>query len=121
MNSKTRQTKLVLTSFALFAFLACGVSGVFCSMPSSATETPHSQPASHHSSSVNRACPDQHKNSEKEFKALTLNVVHVVELDKLEGRTDFFKSSISKIFFKEGTLIPSAYPPPFLLFSVLLN
>ena len=121
MNPQRGQIKLALMSFVLFAFLACGITGLFCPMASSATETPQSQPTSHHSSSKNSECLDQLKTSEEESKQLSLTLLQAVGLENLGSWTDYFTSRISKSFFKEGTTIPNSYPPPFLLFSVLLN
>ncbi len=108
-------------SILIFVFIICGMAGVFCPMPSTASETEHSQPTSHHSTSNNGDCPDQLKSSEEESRPLSFAILHVVELENLGSCTDLFKSSLPKIFTKEGWLKPSSYPPPFLLFSSLLN
>ena len=47
--------------FLILALVLCGVGGMYCPMPVSATDAHHSQAASHHSSSSDTTgeCPDQ--------------------------------------------------------------
>lgn len=121
MNPHTRQVKLLLTYLLLFTFSVCGLGGLFCAMPASATDAHHSQSTSHHPSSQDGECPDQFKNAKKQSERFSVVLVQVENLENLGMGIDSFQSRISKHFFKEGTIIPSTYPPPFLLFSVLLN
>lgn len=119
MNPQKERVKSVLISFALLAFLACGVTGVFCPKISSAAEAPHPQPASHHSSSQNTECPDQFKNSVEGSKQFNIALLHVVKLVHLGTWPDLFQSRILQSFFKARGLTPSSYPLLFLRFSAL--
>jgi hypothetical protein len=121
MNHQTGQIKLVLTYFSLFALLVCGVSGLFCPMPASATDTHHSQPAPPHSSSQNGDCQDQFKNAKNESKPLPVNLLQVELLENLAIWPDVFPSPLFQSFFKARALTPSSYPLLFLRFSALLN
>lgn len=121
MNHHTRKIKFVLTYFSLFTFLVCGVGGLFCPMPASATDAHHSQPAPHHSSSQNKDCPDQFKSSENEAKRLPFALLQVNNLGNLGSWADVFPSRIFQSFFKTRALTPSSYPLLFLRFSALLN
>lgn len=121
MPPQTKQIKVALTSFTLMAFLLCGVSGLFCPMPASATNTPSSQPASHHSSSQNGDCPDQFKNAENESKPLPVALLQVETLENLGSWPDLVQSRLFQRFFKARALTPSSYPLLFLRFSALLN
>lgn len=121
MNPQTRQIKLVLTYFSLFTLLVCGVGGLFCPMPASATDTQHSQPTPHHSSSQKGDCPDQFKNAENESKPLPVNLLQVELLESLDIWSDVFPSRLFQSFFKARALTPSSYPLLFLRFSAFLN
>ena len=121
MKHQTKQIKLALTSFVLLAFLGCGVMGIFCPMASSGTEPSHSQPLSHHSSSNNGDCPEQLKSSEENSKRVPKVLLPILGPGTLGSLTDHFIPRLLKSFFKEVTVTPSTYPPPFLLFSVFLN
>ena len=121
MIPQTGQIKFALIYFSLLTFLVCGIGGVFCPMPASATDTHPSQPASHHSSSQNGDCPDQFKNAENESKPLPVHLLQVENLENLGIWPDLFQSRIFQSFFKARALTPSSYPLLFLRFSALLN
>ena len=121
MKPQTGQIKFLLTYTVLFAFLICGIAGILSPMPSLATETHHSQPASPTSSSDENCCPDQLKSSEENSKRVPIVLLPVGGLGSLGSLADHFQSRLSKSFFKESKVSLSSYPPPFILFSVLLN
>ena len=89
-------------------------------MPSMASGS-NPEPPSHHSNSNHEDCPDQLKNSEEASRQLSFAILHPLELENLGSAISYLKFSLTKIFVKEGRLNASSYPPPFLLFSALLN
>ena len=121
MNSQTRQIKFLLTYFLLFTFLVCGVGGLFCAMPVSASDTQPSHPTSHHSSSQDSECPDQFKNSKKESQRFSVVLLQGETLETLGSWSDLFQSRNFKKLFKALALTPTSYPLLFLRFSSLLN
>ena len=121
MKPQTKQIKFLLTYFLLFTFFVCGVGGLFCAMPASASDTQPSQPTSHHSSSQNSECPDEFKNSNEESKRFSVVLLQGDTLETLGSWSDLFLSRNFKKLFKAHALTPTSYPLLFLRFSSLLN
>jgi hypothetical protein len=106
----------------LFAFVVCGVDGLYCPMPASATDTHHSQQTSHHSSSSQTTgnCPDQLTTSAEIFENNDVSV-GVVSTAAATWLHDIPSFSLFTFLGNDNTPHSTTYPLLFLLFSVLLN
>lgn len=119
MVPRFSQTGNLIVPFLLFAFLVCGVGGLYCPMPATGADTSHSQPASHHSTSISHGeCPDQLKSSEGQSKELNVTLLPIAGLT---GLADIFNPNFLTPLFYEAPFKPFSYPPLFLLFSVFRN
>ena len=122
MNLKFQSTLRRLVPFLVFAFFLCGVSGLFCPMSASATDTHHSQQTSHHSSSSQTTgeCPDQLTTSAGTFENDDVSV-GVVSAATVSWLHDIPSFGLFKFLGNERTPHSTTYPLLFLLFSVFLN
>ena len=122
MNQRFQSTLKRFVPFLLLAFMVCGMGGIFCPMPASATDTHHSQQTSHHSSSsqTTGGCPEQLTNSAGSFETHDglFENFSVTAFTWLHDLPDF---SVSQFFGSHTTSQTSTYPLLFLLFSVFLN
>lgn len=116
----SKVTKFV--PLVIFAFVICGVGGLYCPMPASATDTHHSQPTSHHSSSSQSTgeCPDQLTASVGSFETddLSVGVLSVATVTWLDDISNF---DLFKFLSNDRTPNSTTYPLLFLLFGVFLN
>jgi hypothetical protein len=122
MNLKFQPTLRSFVPFLVLAFFVCGVSGFFCPMPASATDTPHSQSASHHSSSSQTTgeCIDQLTTSAEIFQNDDVSV-GFVSAAPVSWLHDIPSFGLFKFLGNERTPHSTTYPLLFLLFSVFLN
>lgn len=108
--------------FVVFAFVICGVVGMYCPMPASATDTHHSQSTSHHSSSSQTTgeCPEQLTSSGVSFEKddAPVSVLSVAALTWLHDISNF---GPFRYLGNDRTPNSTTYPLLFLLFSVFLN
>jgi hypothetical protein len=106
----------------LFAFVVCGVVGLNCPMPASATDAHHSQQPSHHSSSSQTTgeCPDQLTTSAGIFETDDASV-GFVSAAPVSWLTDIPSFGLFKFLGNERTPHSTTYPLLYLLFSVFLN
>jgi hypothetical protein len=106
----------------LFAFVFCVAVGLFCPMPASATDTSHSQSASHHSSSSQTTgeCPEQQTSSAGMFEKNDASV-GVVSAAAVTWLNDIPSFDLFKFLGNERAPRSTTYPLLFLLFSVFLN
>jgi len=109
-------------SVILFAFVVCGVGGLYCPMPASAIDTHHSQQTSHHSSSSQTTgdCPEQLTTSAEIFENDDVSV-GFVSAAPVSWLHDIPSFSLFKFLGNERTPHSTTYPLLFLLFSVFLN
>jgi len=122
MNRKFQSTLRRLVPFLVFTFFVCGVSGLFCPMPAFATDTPHSQSASHHSSSSQTTgeCPEQLTTSAGIFENDDVSFGGL-PLTNFTWLHDIPSVGLFKFLGNEKTPHSTTYPLLFLLFSVFLN
>jgi len=108
--------------FLVLAFFVCGVGGLFCPMPVSATDTNHSQHTSHHTSSSQATgdCPDQLTSSPKHFENDDVSF-GVFSLTNFTWLHDVPNSGVLQLLGNPKTPQSSSYPLLFLRFSVFLN
>ena len=122
MNLKFQATIRHFVPYLVFIFFVCGVSGLFCSMPAAATDTSHSQSASHHTSSSQTPgnCPDQLTTSAEIFENddVSVGVISVAPVSWLPNIPHF---GPFKFLGHDRTPNSTTYPLLFLLFSVFLN
>lgn len=122
MKRRFQSTLRRIVPFLLLAFLVCGVGGMSCPMPASATDTHHSQQTSHHSSSSQATgdCPEQLISSTGSFENNDgpFEVLSVAAFSWLHNIPD---SGDVKFLGNHTTPQSSTYPLLFLLFSVFLN
>jgi hypothetical protein len=122
MNLKFQATLRNFVPFLVFTFFVCGVTGLLCSMPASATDASHSQSASHHSSSSQTTgeCPEQLTSSPGAFENddVSVSVLSVATVTWLHDIPSF---GLFKFLGNERTPNSTTYPLLFLLFSVFLN
>jgi len=106
----------------LFAFVVCGVGGLYCPMPASAIDKHHSQQTSHHSSSSQTTgdCPDQLTTSAGPFENDDASV-GVLSAATVTWLHDIPRFGLFKFLGNERTPNSTTYPLLFLLFSVFLN
>jgi hypothetical protein len=122
MNLKFQPTLRSFVPFLVLAFFVCGVSGLFCPMPASATDSSHSQSASHHSSSSQTTgeCIDQLTTSAEIFQNDDVSV-GFVSAAPVSWLHDIPSFGLFKFLGNERTPHSTTYPLLFLLFSVFLN
>jgi hypothetical protein len=122
MDHKFQATLRSFVPFLVFTFFICGVSGLFCPMPASATDTSHSQSASHHSSSSQTTgeCPEQLTTAAGIFEKNDVGV-GVVSVAAVTWLHDILSFDLFKFLGIERTPHSTTYPLLFLLFSVFLN
>ena len=122
MNRIFRSTMRSCIPSLIFAFLICGVAGVFCPMPASASDTHHAQPATHHSSSsqTHGECPDQLTNSAGPFENDDISV-GVLSVAITAWLHDIPNTSVPAFLINDRVPISTSYPLLFLLFGVFLN
>jgi len=122
MHLKSQSTLKSFVPFLVFTFFVCGVSGLFCPMPNTATDTNHPQQTSHHSSSSSTSgeCLDQLTNSAEAFENDDVSF-GVLSLTNFTWRHDIPNSGVLQFFGNHKTPQSTSYPLLFLLFSVLLN
>lgn len=121
MNLRFQSTLRRFVPFLLLAFLVCGAGGLFCPMQASATDTHHTQPASHHSSSqATGDCPEQLTSSTGSFENNDgpFENLSVAAYTWLHDIPNF---SVSQFFGNHTNPQSNTYPLLFLLFSVFLN
>lgn len=122
----TQKFHITLRNFVpilLFAFVICGVGGMYCPMPASATDASHSQPTAHHSSSSSQTtgeCPDLLTTSAESFEKddIFVGVLSAATITWLE---DLPHASVLQFLGNDRTPQATNYPLLFLLFSVFLN
>jgi hypothetical protein len=122
MNFQFLSKMKCFVSFVLFTFVVCGVGGLYCPMPASATDTHHSQQTSHHSSSPQTTgeCPEQLITSAGTFENDDASV-GVVSTATVTWLHDIPSFGLFKFLGNERTPNSTTYPLLFLLFSVFLN
>jgi len=122
MNLKFQSTLKFFVPFVLFAFVVCGVGGLYCPMPASAMDTHHSQQTSHHSSSSQTSgeCPEQLTSSAGPFENDDVSV-EVLSVTTVAWLHDIPKSGVLEFFGNHNPPQSTSYPLLFLLFSVFLN
>jgi len=122
MNEKFLSNMKIFAPIFILAFVVCGAGGVYCPMPASATDTHHSQPTSHHSSSSQTTgdCPDQLLTSSGVFEKddVPVSVLSVAATTWLHDISNF---GPFKYLGNDRTSNSTTYPLLFLLFSVFLN
>jgi hypothetical protein len=122
MNQKFQSTLRFFVPFVIFAFVVCGVGGLYCPMPASATDTHHSQQTSHHSSSsqIPGECPEQLTSSAGIFENdnASFGVLYLTSFTWLHDIPNF---GVLQFFGNHKTPQSTSYPLLFLLFSVFLN
>ena len=110
----------VLVPFLLLTFLVCGIAGVFCPMPSSATGGYLSQSSSHPSSPEHHSgdCPEQLSSSVNDLKKLDCTALVPNDSSAL---SDILRP-ISREFVTRQEMVETkpSNTPLFLLFSVFL-
>ncbi len=122
MKKTFLSTLRIFIPFVIFAFMVCGVGGLFCPMPASATDTNHAQHTSHHSSSSQTTgdCPDQLTTSAGPFENDDVSV-EVLSVANFTWLHDVPNSGVLQYFGNHKTPQSTSYPLLFLLFSVFLN
>lgn len=122
MNLKFQPTLRFFVPIVIFAFVVCGMGGLYCPMPASATDAHHSQQASHHSSSSQTTgeCPEQLTTSAEIFENddVSVSVLSVATVTWLHNIPSF---RLFKFLGNDRTPNPTSYPLLFLFFSVFLN
>ncbi|MEX2493257.1 MAG: hypothetical protein WD425_16010 [Nitrospirales bacterium] len=122
MNLKSQSTLRSFVPFLVLTFFVCGVSGLFCPMAASATDTHHSHQTSHHTSSSQTSgeCPDQLTSAAGAFENDDVSF-GVLSLTNFTWLHDIPNSGVLQFFGNHKTPQSTSYPLLFLLFSVLLN
>ena len=122
MNLQFLSKMKCCVSVILFAFVVCGVGGLYCPMPASAIDTHHSQQTSHHSSSSQTTgdCPEQLTTSAEIFENDDVSV-GFVSAAPVSWLHDIPSFGLFKFLGIERTPHSTTYPLLFLLFSVFLN
>ena len=116
----TKMTKYV--PLILFAFVICGVGGVYCPMSAAASDASHSQSTSHHSSPSQSTseCPELLTTSAENFEKDDVSI-SVLAIGTVNGLQDIPGFGLFKFLSQERTPRATTYPLLFLLFSVFLN
>jgi hypothetical protein len=122
MNLNFQATLRSFVPFVILAFVVCGVGGLYCPMPASATDTQHSQQTSHHSSSSQTTgdCPDQLTTSAGISETDDASV-GFVSAEPVSWLTDIPSFGVFKFLGNDRAPHSTTYPLLFLLFSVFLN
>jgi len=123
MNLEFLSKMKCFVSFVLFAFVVCGVGGVYCPMPASATDTHHSQQTSHHSSSPQTSgeCPEQLTTSSAGIFENDDAPVGFLSVATVTWLNDISNFGPFRYLGNDRTPNSTSYPLLFLLFSVFLN
>jgi hypothetical protein len=122
MNPQFLSKLKIFIPLVIFAFVVCGVGGLFCPMPPSATDTHHSQQTSHHSSSSQTSgeCPEQLTSAAGPFENDDVSV-KVLSVATVAWLHNIPNSGVLQFFGTHKTPQSTSYPLLFLLFSVFLN
>ena len=122
MMNRTVQSRLKkVIPLVLLAFVVCGVGGLYCPMPASASDSQHSSGPLHHSSSpFSSDCPDSLINSSNLFE-------FDESFDWSDSGASHFEANLAQDvcvsrFLRNDLAPPSnSYPLLYLLFAVFLN